>query len=107
MVNGLHLCSAFTDPMATKMLYILPHIHSFIHRRHQPCKVSSSSSGAAGVRCLVNGHLDTWSGGTGDWTTNLPVCRKPAWTHIHIIRCILECNSCFFPLHILFQSEMT
>jgi len=33
MVNGLHLYSAFTDPMATKALYILPHIHPFIHRR--------------------------------------------------------------------------
>jgi len=31
MVNGLHLYSAFTDPMATKALYILPHIHSLIH----------------------------------------------------------------------------
>jgi hypothetical protein len=30
-VNGLHLYSAFTDPLATKALYILPHIHSLIH----------------------------------------------------------------------------
>jgi len=31
MVNGLHLYNAFTDPMATKALYILPHIHPFTH----------------------------------------------------------------------------
>jgi len=31
MVNGLHLYSAFTDPMATKALYILPHIHPFTY----------------------------------------------------------------------------
>jgi len=31
MVNGLHLYSAFIDLMATKALYILPHIHPFIH----------------------------------------------------------------------------
>jgi len=30
MANGLHLYSAFTDPMATKALYRLPHIHPFI-----------------------------------------------------------------------------
>jgi len=29
MVNELHLYSAFTDPMAIKALYILPHIHPF------------------------------------------------------------------------------
>jgi len=31
MVNELHLYSAFTDPMAIKALYILPHIHPFTH----------------------------------------------------------------------------
>jgi len=31
MVNGLHLYSAFTDPMATKVFYILPHVHPFTH----------------------------------------------------------------------------
>jgi len=31
MVNGLHLYSAFIDLMATKALYILPHIHPFTH----------------------------------------------------------------------------
>jgi len=41
--------------------------YSYIHRRK--------------VRCLAHGHLDTWSGGTGDWTTNLSVCRQPT-THI-------------------------
>jgi len=30
MVNGLHLYSAFKDPMATKALYSLPHIHSHL-----------------------------------------------------------------------------
>jgi len=44
-----------------------------IRRRCQP-------SGAAGVRCLAHGHLDTWSDGTVDWTTNLPVCRQPTWS---------------------------
>jgi len=39
-INGLHLYSAFTDPMATKALYILPHIHSFIHI-HTPTGVSA------------------------------------------------------------------
>jgi len=38
--------------------------------------IYSSSWGAAGVRCLAHGHLHTWSGGTGDWTTNLPDCRQ-------------------------------
>jgi len=51
MVNGLHLYCAFKDPMATKALYILPHI--------QPCKAPSSLSGAAGVRCLAHGD---WTG---------------------------------------------
>jgi len=31
IINGLHLYSAFTDPVATKALYILPHIHPFTH----------------------------------------------------------------------------
>jgi len=54
MVNGLHLYSAFTDPMATKALYFLPHIHSLTHwRRCQPYKAPSS--------CLL-------------------VCRQPTWT---------------------------
>jgi len=65
--TGLNLYSAFTDPMATKALYILPHIHLFIHRRRcQPYKAPSSSWGAAGVRWLAHGHLHTWSDGTGD-----------------------------------------
>jgi len=46
MVNGLHLYSAFTDPMATKAPYILPHIHPI-----------------AGVRCLAHGHLVRWNRG--------------------------------------------
>jgi len=45
-VNGLHLYSAFTDPMATKVVYILPHIHPFIHC--QPFK--------AGFGCFAHGH---------------------------------------------------
>jgi len=41
MVNGLHLYSAFTDPMATKALYILLHTHSYTdvgvsHARRHP-----------------------------------------------------------------------
>jgi len=44
----VHLYNTFTDPMATKVLYILPHIHpfthSFIHQwRCQPCKAPSRS----------------------------------------------------------------
>jgi len=62
MVNGLHLYSTFKDPMATKALYILPHIHPFTHSFTHP----TSSPGAAGVRCLAHEHLDTWSGGTRD-----------------------------------------
>nr|XP_055036890.1 uncharacterized protein LOC129424302 [Misgurnus anguillicaudatus] len=53
-----------TDLWPSKALYNLPHIHpftlSFIHRRWcEPCKGPSSSSGAAGVRCLAQRHLDT------------------------------------------------
>jgi len=51
-------------------------IHSLIH---------TPTAGAAGVRCLAHGHLDTWSGGTGDWTTNLLVCRQPTWTTAALI----------------------
>jgi len=40
MVNGLHLYSAFIDLMATKALYILPHIHPFTHI-HTPTTVSA------------------------------------------------------------------
>jgi len=48
MVNGLHIYSTFTDPKATKALYILPHIDPFthslrIHLRCQPWKETSSS----------------------------------------------------------------
>jgi len=65
---------AFTDPMATKAF----HSHSpMLWRQCQPHKAQSNSSGAAGVRCLAHGHLNTWSGGTRDWTTNLLVCRQP------------------------------
>jgi len=60
MVNGVHLYSSFIDQMVTKALYILPHIDPFTHwRRCQPYMAPSSSSGAAGVRCLAHGHLDT------------------------------------------------
>jgi len=75
----------FHRPNGHQSTLHLPHIHpfthSFIHRRCcQPCKVPSSSSGAggvrchththtAGIRCLAHGHLDTWSGGTGDFPT--------------------------------------
>jgi len=31
MVNGLHLYSPFNRPMATEVLYKLPHIHPFTH----------------------------------------------------------------------------
>jgi len=31
MVNELHLYSAFTDPMVTKVPHIHPFTHSFIH----------------------------------------------------------------------------
>jgi len=80
-MDCIYIALSQTDPMATKALYILPHIHpfiqSFIYRqRCQPIKAPSSSSGAAGVRCLAHGHLNTWSGGTGDWATNLSVCRQ-------------------------------
>jgi len=63
--------------MVTKALYILPDIH---RQQCQTCKVPSTSLGTAGVRCHAHGHFDTWSGGTEDWTTNLPVRRQPTWT---------------------------
>jgi len=41
----------------------LPYIHPFIHRRWcQPCKVTTSMSAAVRVKCLAQGHLDTWLG---------------------------------------------
>jgi len=67
--------------MVTKALYIfLPRIHPFIHWQGcQPYKAPSSSSGVTGVRRLAHGHLDTWSGGSRVWTTNLPIWRQPTW----------------------------
>jgi len=54
---------------------------SLIHRRRcQPCKAPFSSTGAAGVRGLAHGHLDTWSGGTGQEIEPLPLSRQPTWT---------------------------
>jgi len=45
MVNGLHLYSAFIDPMATKALYNLPHTHPFIHSfTHRQSKLYNSSN---------------------------------------------------------------
>jgi len=44
--------------MATKALYILPHIYSLIHT-------------LTAVSAIQAWHR------TGDWTTNLPVCRQP------------------------------
>ena len=42
----------------------LPDIHPFIHR-HQPCKVTTNTSGAVRVRwCLAQGHLHTQRSGT-------------------------------------------
>jgi len=47
-------------------------IHSLIHTARQ---------GAIQlVRSLAYGHLNTWSGGTNNWNTNLLVCRQPTWT---------------------------
>jgi len=42
---------------------------------HTPCKATASPSGAVGVRG-AQGHLDTWLGGAGDWTSNPPVPRQ-------------------------------
>ena len=60
MVNGLHLCSPFLASDHSESFTIVPHtdpfMHTFTHRRRwQPCKVTASSSGAAGVRCLGSG----------------------------------------------------
>ena len=64
MLNGLYLYSASLTSGHSKRFTILPHIHPFMNtfthrRRCQPCKASTNSSGAGGVRCLAQGHLDT------------------------------------------------
>jgi len=83
------LYNAFTDPMTTKALYILPHIHPFTHWQ---CVVTGSVKAASPMQGAIqlvgsslHGHLNTWSGGIEDWTTNLPVCRL-TWAnadHLH------------------------
>jgi len=62
MVNGLHLYSAFTDPMATKALYILPHIHPFTNSLiHTPdSDVSHARRYLARQEQMELGILPTW-----------------------------------------------
>jgi hypothetical protein len=57
-------------------------MHTFTHRRrHEPCKVTASSSGEDRMRCLAQEHLDTHLGGAGDLTSNLAVTSQPALPH--------------------------
>jgi len=62
--NGQHLYSAFIDPMATKALHFAS--HSLIHT---PTGVSAMQGAIQLIGSswgLAHGHLDAWSGGTGD-----------------------------------------
>ena len=56
-----------------------PFVHTLTHRRRsQPCQATASSSGAATLRCLAQGHLDTQRGRAENRTSNLPVTSQPA-----------------------------
>ena len=58
--NGLHLYRAFLTTSHSKRFTIPPHIHPFMHtftHRRRDCR---RASGAVRVRCLTQGHLDTW-----------------------------------------------
>ena len=55
--------------------------HPPIHTRmYSPtaCRATASSSGAVGVRCLAQGHLNKQLGGEGDRASYRPVTSQPA-----------------------------
>ena len=69
----MHLYRASMHSASLTFSYSYRHTSCTNRRRCQPCKATISSLGAVGVRCLAQGHVDTWLGGAGDRTSNLLV----------------------------------
>ena len=72
-VNGLHLYSTFLTSGNSKHPFSPIHAHIHTQRRSPPRKATASSSGAARVRCLAQGQLNT---------SNLPA--KPLYLLSHM-----------------------
>ena len=102
MVNGLYLYSAFLVIATTQSAFTLQYLIYPVTHIHTLMAVLATTQGANllisfgdltirtihtpliqqqreqfGVKCLAQGHVDTWTGGARNQTTNLPISGQP------------------------------